>query len=222
MQELAQHLTANVWEVAAQRDRLPNPAPLNRGFSIWSVLKSAIGKDLTRITLPATINEPLSALQVGILSWKTLADPKPALLHKQDMALGMLSLLPTSILCGFIFPALPGGKGGGGWYRFSRMSDCNKQCDEGLCLLQRIAEDLEYRTILDKALACQDPGIRALLIAAFVASGYSATLKRESKPFNPLLGETFEWQSEDQTCRFFCEQVTYPVFFPGYTLWTAL
>ena len=54
----------SVWEVAAQRGRLPAPAPLDRGFSIWSVLKNAIGKDLTRITLPATINEPLSALQV--------------------------------------------------------------------------------------------------------------------------------------------------------------
>lgn len=58
----------NVWEVAAQRDQLPQPAPLQRGFSIWSVLKSAIGKDLTRITLPATINEPLSALQARSLS----------------------------------------------------------------------------------------------------------------------------------------------------------
>ncbi len=57
----------NIWEMVAQRDHLPQPAPLQRGFSIWSVLKSAIGKDLTRITLPATINEPLSALQVSYL-----------------------------------------------------------------------------------------------------------------------------------------------------------
>ena len=63
-QESVQSSTENVWEVVAQRDSLPQPAPLQRGFSIWSVLKSAIGKDLTRITLPATINEPLSALQV--------------------------------------------------------------------------------------------------------------------------------------------------------------
>jgi Oxysterol-binding protein len=52
-------------EVAGPRTRLPNCRPLRRGFSIWSVLKNAIGRDLTRITMPATINEPLSALQVG-------------------------------------------------------------------------------------------------------------------------------------------------------------
>ena len=45
------------------RTCLPNPAPLSMGISIWGILKSAIGKDLTKITLPATVNEPLSALQ---------------------------------------------------------------------------------------------------------------------------------------------------------------
>ena len=65
-QENLPGVAENVWEIVAQRDALPQPAPLQRGFSIWSVLKSAIGKDLTRITLPATINEPLSALQVSL------------------------------------------------------------------------------------------------------------------------------------------------------------
>jgi hypothetical protein len=45
------------------RRRLPAPRPLGRGFSIWSMLKNAIGGDLTRITMPATINEPISFLQ---------------------------------------------------------------------------------------------------------------------------------------------------------------
>jgi len=72
---------------------------------------------------------------------------------------------------------------------------------------QRVAEDLEYRHLLDEALAATNPAERVVLIAAFIASGYSATLTHESKPFNPLLGETFEWQSGDQSCRFFCEQV---------------
>lgn len=60
----------NPWEVVARRERLPAPAPVGRGFSIWSVLKNAIGKDLTRITLPATINEPLSALQASCLGYR--------------------------------------------------------------------------------------------------------------------------------------------------------
>ena len=32
-------------------------------FSIWSVLKQAVGKDLSRIAMPVIFNEPLSFLQ---------------------------------------------------------------------------------------------------------------------------------------------------------------
>jgi hypothetical protein len=39
------------------------PRPLGKGFSLWSLMKNMIGKDLTRITMPATINEPTSSLQ---------------------------------------------------------------------------------------------------------------------------------------------------------------
>lgn len=45
------------------RTRLPMPRPLGKGFSLWSLLKNMIGKDLTKITMPATINEPTSSLQ---------------------------------------------------------------------------------------------------------------------------------------------------------------
>lgn len=45
------------------RSRLPAAKPLGKGFSIWSLLKNMIGKDLTRLTMPATINEPTSTLQ---------------------------------------------------------------------------------------------------------------------------------------------------------------
>lgn len=75
--------------------------------------------------------------------------------------------------------------------------------------MQRVAEDLEYRNLLDEAHQSKDPSERMALVAAFIASGYSATLSRESKPFNPLLGETFEWQPADQSCRFLCEQVSF-------------
>jgi hypothetical protein len=41
------------------------PPPVERGgrASLWSVVKDAVGRDLTRVTLPVTFNEPLSALQ---------------------------------------------------------------------------------------------------------------------------------------------------------------
>lgn len=119
---------------AAVRTRLPCPKPLRRGFSIWSILKNAIGRDLTKITLPATINEPLSALQ-------------------------------------------------------------------------RVAEEFEYYSLLEKAAGCSDPQERLVHVTAFVLSSYNSGLLRDSKPFNPLLGETFEWQGD--RLYFLAEQVSH-------------
>lgn len=91
------------------------------------------------------------------------------------------------------------------------------ECLNKLPMLQRMVEDLEYRHLLDRAAAAADPAERTLFVAAFIASGYSSTLARESKPFNPLLGETFEWQSADSSCRFVCEQVGHAFAFPSMT-----
>ena len=44
------------------RNELPAPAP-TVDFSIWAVLKNCIGKDLSRISMPVFLNEPLSMLQ---------------------------------------------------------------------------------------------------------------------------------------------------------------
>lgn len=109
------------------------PQPIRRGFSTWAMLKHAIGRDLTRITLPATINEPLSALQ-------------------------------------------------------------------------RFVEDFEHASYLRKAAFCACSHERLLYITAFVLSSYNAGLLRDRKPFNPVLGETFEW-SNDQF-QFIGEQVS--------------
>lgn len=47
-----------------------------------------------------------------------------------------------------------------------------------------------------------------VLVAAFAVSGYSSTYYRAgSKPFNPLLGETYECIREDKGFCFFSEQV---------------
>ena len=45
------------------RARLPAPQPVNQSFSLFSILRHAIGKDLTKISLPATINQPLTIIQ---------------------------------------------------------------------------------------------------------------------------------------------------------------
>lgn len=105
-------------------------------ISLWSVLKSMVGKDMTRMTLPVTFNEPTS-------------------------------------------------------------------------LLQRVAEDLEYTHLLDEAATFEDSTLRLLYIGVFTASSYASTIKRVAKPFNPLLGETFEYARPDKHYRFFTEQVSH-------------
>ena len=45
------------------RARLPAPAPVNQTFSLWGILKQAMGKDLSRVSMPANINQPLGILQ---------------------------------------------------------------------------------------------------------------------------------------------------------------
>jgi len=47
------------------------------------------------------------------------------------------------------------------------------------------------------------------MVAAFCVSGYSSTYTRAGqKPFNPLLGETYECVREDKGWNFIAEQVT--------------
>lgn len=75
-------------------------------------------------------------------------------------------------------------------------------------MLQRLAEDFEYSSILDKAALCQNPTEQIAYVAAFTVSSYAATAYRINKPFNPLLGETFELdRTDDLGWRLFAEQV---------------
>lgn len=50
--------------------------------------------------------------------------------------------------------------------------------------------------------------MRVLNVAAFAVSGYASTEGRQCKPFNPLLGETYEADYPDKGLRFFSEKVT--------------
>lgn len=118
------------------RQRLKLDEDDRPAISLWSVLKSMVGKDMTRMTLPVTFNEPTS-------------------------------------------------------------------------LLQRVAEDLEYSELLDTASNFEDSSLRMLYVAVFTASSYASTIKRVAKPFNPLLGETFEYSRPDKGYRFFTEQVSH-------------
>lgn len=105
-------------------------------ISLWSTLKAMVGKDMTKMTLPVSFNEPTS-------------------------------------------------------------------------LLQRVAEDMEYTALLDKAAQTSDSTLRMVYVAAFAASEYASTINRIAKPFNPLLGETFEYSRPDKSYRFLVEQVSH-------------
>uniref|UniRef100_A0A8C9RLD0 Oxysterol-binding protein n=1 Tax=Scleropages formosus TaxID=113540 RepID=A0A8C9RLD0_SCLFO len=82
--------------------------------------------------------------------------------------------------------------------------------NEPLSMLQRLSEDLEYHELLDKAAKCQNPLEQLCYVAAFSVSSYSTTVHRTGKPFNPLLGETFELDRlHEFGYRSLCEQVSH-------------
>nr|XP_014427196.1 oxysterol-binding protein-related protein 6 isoform X6 [Pelodiscus sinensis] len=116
---------------------LPAPCPDTSNINLWNILRNNIGKDLSKVSMPVELNEPLNTLQ-------------------------------------------------------------------------HLCEELEYSELLDKAAETDDPYERMVLIAAFAASGYASTYYRAgSKPFNPVLGETYECIREDKGFRFFSEQVSH-------------
>uniref|UniRef100_A0A665WJ53 Oxysterol-binding protein n=1 Tax=Echeneis naucrates TaxID=173247 RepID=A0A665WJ53_ECHNA len=84
------------------------------------------------------------------------------------------------------------------------------QLNEPLNTLQRLCEELEYSKLLDTANKTQDPYQRMAYIATFAISAYASTFHRAaSKPFNPVLGETYECDRPDKGFRFIAEQVSH-------------
>ncbi|KAM8917969.1 oxysterol-binding protein 2 isoform 2-T2 [Lycaon pictus] len=76
--------------------------------------------------------------------------------------------------------------------------------------MPRLTEDLEYHHLLDKAVHCTSSVEQMCLVAAFSVSSYSTTVHRIAKPFNPMLGETFELDRlDDMGLRSLCEQVSH-------------
>ncbi|XP_046740221.1 oxysterol-binding protein 1 isoform X2 [Diprion similis] len=81
---------------------------------------------------------------------------------------------------------------------------------EPLSMLQRLTEDYEYAEILDRAAECEDSCEQMAYVAAFTVSSYSTTASRTGKPFNPLLGETYECdRTDDLGWRAISEQVSH-------------
>ncbi|KAJ6826379.1 oxysterol-binding protein-related protein 2A-like isoform X1 [Iris pallida] len=88
--------------------------------------------------------------------------------------------------------------------------------NEPLSSLQKCFEELEYSYLLDRAYQYGKMGnslMRILNVAAFAVSGYASSDGRLCKPFNPLLGETYEADYPDKGIRFFSEKVSHhPMF----------
>ena len=88
--------------------------------------------------------------------------------------------------------------------------------NEPISLLQRVAEQLEYSALLDTAASTKDQSRRLLYVSAFAVSQFSTNRARERairKPFNPMLGETYELIRTDKEVpggfRLIVEKVTH-------------
>ncbi|KAG2460654.1 OSBL7 protein, partial [Polypterus senegalus] len=117
-------------EGPGRRTCLPAPGPNTSNISLWNIMRNNIGKDLSRVSMPVQLNEPMNTLQ-------------------------------------------------------------------------KLCEELEYSEVLDRANQTQDPFERMVYIAAFAISAYASAFHRSgSKPFNPVLGETYECERLDKGFRF--------------------
>ena len=85
--------------------------------------------------------------------------------------------------------------------------------NEPISALQRFAETLEYSTLLDDAAIRAKSSIERLIyVTAFAVSYFSSIRVKERairKPFNPMLGETFELVREDRGLRFLAEKISH-------------
>ncbi|CAL1379044.1 unnamed protein product [Linum trigynum] len=78
---------------------------------------------------------------------------------------------------------------------------------EPMTMVQKMAELMEYSYLLDLADECDDPHMRLVYAASFFISVYYA-FQRTWKPFNPILGETYELTNHGGI-RFISEQVSH-------------
>lgn len=118
------------------RDRLPVSRDPNEPLNLWSIIKENIGKDLTKITLPVFINEPMG-------------------------------------------------------------------------LIQRLCCSLNTSFLLDKAAADPNPLHRVAYVLAYKCAEFGESIHAQKKPFNPVLGETFELIDNKRGIKVIGEQVSH-------------
>lgn len=67
---------------------------------------------------------------------------------------------------------------------------------------------MEYTDCLDRAATTEDPAERMAWVVAFTMGPFAA-VERPWKPFNPILGETFEYYKRDKGIKYLAEQVSH-------------
>lgn len=160
---------------------------------------------------------------------RTSAGSDDGLLDDEDLSDGTSGLDADMELVGFGYPyvkrrkslpePLEKEKGVSLWSMIKDNigKDLTKVClpvyfNEPLSSLQKCFEDLEYSYLIDRASEWGKKGnslMRILNVAAFAVSGYASSEGRHCKPFNPLLGETYEADFPDKGLRFFAEKVSH-------------
>jgi len=81
--------------------------------------------------------------------------------------------------------------------------------NEPVSFLTRLCEGIQYSELLDKAALCETPSQRLLYLSIFAVTFYTSA-ERIGKPFNPLLGETYELSDDNRgNFRFIAEQVSH-------------
>ncbi|KAI4354503.1 hypothetical protein L6164_003357 [Bauhinia variegata] len=78
---------------------------------------------------------------------------------------------------------------------------------EPMTMVQKMTELMEYSYLLDMANECEDPYMRLVYASSFFISVYYG-LQRTWKPFNPILGETYEMVNHGGIT-FIAEQVSH-------------
>nr|XP_014337943.1 PREDICTED: LOW QUALITY PROTEIN: oxysterol-binding protein-related protein 1-like [Bos mutus] len=81
--------------------------------------------------------------------------------------------------------------------------------NEPLSFLQRLTDYMEHTYLIHKASSLADPVERMQCVAAFAVSAVASQWERTGKPFNPLLGETYELVRDDLGFRLISEQVSH-------------
>uniref|UniRef100_UPI00398F42BA oxysterol-binding protein-related protein 1 isoform X2 n=1 Tax=Pristiophorus japonicus TaxID=55135 RepID=UPI00398F42BA len=81
--------------------------------------------------------------------------------------------------------------------------------NEPLSFLQRLTEYMEHTYLIYEAIGSSNSLDRMQCVAAFAVSAVASQWDRTGKPFNPLLGETYEMVRQDLGFKLISEQVSH-------------